>query len=71
MEVKIILEILLQQKLANIFHLPRGFPMSTVSPFRSIENNNNNVYRGKGCIKRFCEFLREHAMKIIDFKKKK
>ena len=29
------------------------------------------MYRGKDCKKRFCEFLREHAMKIIDFKKKK
>ena len=44
--------------------------MSTISSFRSIENKHD-VCRGKDCMKRFCEFLREHAMKIINFKKKK
>ena len=44
--------------------------MSTVSLFRSIENKHD-VCRGKDCMKKFCEFLREHAMKIISFKKKK
>ena len=29
------------------------------------------MYRGKDCLKNFCEFVREHAMKIIDFKKQK
>ena len=37
--------------------------MSTISPFRSIENEHA-VYRGKNCIKAFCEHLREHAVKI-------
>ena len=40
-----------------------GFLMSKISSFRSIENKLD-VYRGK-------DFLREHAVKIIDFKKKK
>ena len=44
--------------------------MSTISLFRSIENEHD-VYRGKDCMKKFCESLREHAMKIINFKKKK
>ena len=44
--------------------------MSTISSFRSIENKHD-VYRGKDCMKKFCEFLREHAIKIINFKKKK
>ena len=44
--------------------------MSTLFSFRSIENKLD-VYRGKGCMKKFCESLREHEMKIIDFKKKK
>ena len=45
--------------------------MSTISTFRSIENKND-VYRGiQDCMKSVCEFLRDHAMKIIDFKKKK
>ena len=29
------------------------------------------MYRGKDCMKKFWEFLREQAMKIINFKKKK
>ena len=44
--------------------------MSTISSFRSIENKHD-VYRSKDCMKKFCEFSREHAMKIINFKKKK
>ena len=33
--------------------------------------NKYDVYTGKDGMKKFCEFLREHAMKIINFKKKK
>ena len=33
--------------------------------------NKHDVYRGKDCMKKFCEFLREHAIKIINFIKKK
>ena len=43
--------------------------MSTIFSFRSIENKH--MYRGKGCMKKFCEFLREHAVKIISFKENK
>ena len=34
--------------------------MSTISSFKSIENKHN-VYKCKGCMKKFCEYLREHA----------
>ena len=51
-------------------HIPLGFSMSTISSFSSIENKND-VYRGKDCMENFCEFVREHAMEIINFKKKK
>ena len=44
--------------------------MSTICSFRSIENKHD-MYRGVDCMKKFCELLREHAMKIISFKKKK
>ena len=44
--------------------------MSTVSSFKSIENKHD-LYIGKDCWKKFCPSLREHAMKIINFKKKK
>ena len=43
--------------------------MSTISSFTSIENKHD-VYRATDCIKNFCEFLREHEMKITNFKKK-
>ena len=52
-------------------HILLGFSMSTIFLFKSIENKHD-VYRGgKDCMKKFCEFLRQHAMKIISFKKKK
>ena len=51
-------------------HIPSGFLMSTISSFRSIENKHD-AYRGKDCMKKFCEFFREHATKISNFKKKK
>ena len=44
--------------------------MSIVSSFKSIENKHD-VYSGKDCMKRFCESVREHAMKLFNFKKKK
>ena len=44
--------------------------MSTISSFKSIENNHE-VYIGKDCMKKFCESLRKHTMEIINFKKKK
>ena len=31
----------------------------------------HDVYGGKDCMKKFCESLRKHAMKICNFKKKK
>ena len=51
-------------------HMPSGFSMSTISLFRSIENKLD-VYRGKDWMKKCCELLREQAMKMINFKKKK
>ena len=43
--------------------------MSTTSLFRSIENKHY-VYSGNDCMKKLCEFLRNYAMEIINFKKK-
>ena len=51
-------------------HIRSGFSMYTTSPFRSIQNKHD-VYRGKYCMEKFCVSLREHAMQIINFKKKK
>ena len=40
-------------------HIPSGFSMPTIFPFRSIENKYD-VYKGSDCMKKFCETLREH-----------
>ena len=32
--------------------------------------NKHDLYRGKDCVKTFCEFLGEYTMKIINFKRK-
>ena len=37
-------------------HIPSGFPMSTISSFKSIENEHN-VYIDKDSSKKFCESL--------------
>ena len=50
-------------------YISSAFSMSPISSFRSIENKHD-VYSGKDCMKKFCK-LRKHAMKIINFKKKK
>ena len=50
-------------------HISPDFSMSTMSSFRGIENELD-MCRGKDCMKNFCEFLRENAVKIINFKKK-
>ena len=43
--------------------------MSTAWAFENIENKHT-LYRGKDCIKNFCESLRECTKDIIDFQKK-
>ena len=47
-------------------HISSGFSMSTISSFKNVENKHG-VYRGKDCMKKFCESLREHAVKITYF----
>ena len=51
-------------------NIPSYFLTSTISSFKSIENKHD-VYRGKDCMKKFCEFLTEHTVEIINFKTKK
>ena len=50
-------------------HILSRFSISLVSSFKSLENRHD-VYIGKYCIKKLCKSLREHAIKIINFKKK-
>ena len=51
-------------------HTPSSFSIFKLSSFKSIENKRD-VYRGKDCMKNFSESLRETAVEIIIFKKKK
>ena len=51
-------------------HIPSGFSMSTIQSFKSIENKHD-IFRGRDCMKKFCESLREHVMDIINCKKEK
>ena len=50
--------------------IPLGFLMSTICSFKSIWNKHD-IYRGKDYMKIFCIFLREHAVEILSFEKKK
>ena len=52
-------------------HIPSGFSMSsTILSLKDI-GNKHDLYIGKDYKKKFCKSLREQAMKIINFKKKK
>ena len=44
--------------------------MSTIWGFNHIEDKHT-LYRGKDCMKKFCESLREHKKIIIDFEKRR
>ena len=46
-----------------------GYSLFTHCPFDKKKNVVDN-YRGKDCLKKFCEDLRKHAKSIIDFEKK-
>ena len=51
-------------------HIPRGYSSLTIWVFHRIDNKHT-LYRGKNCMKKFCEFLREHAkIKLILNRKK-
>ena len=51
-------------------HIPSGFSRTTISSFKSIENKHD-VCKGKGFQKKFCEYVKKHAINKINFKKKK
>ena len=50
-------------------HIPSGYSIYTNCSFDK-SNNKLSYYRGEDCMKRFCKNLKDHATKIIDFKKK-
>ena len=51
-------------------HVPSGYSLDTHCSFDQTKNKLN-YYRGKDCMKKFFKGLREHATKIINYKKKK
>ena len=51
-------------------HIPCRHSMSPTLPLHDIENKHD-ADRGEGCMQKFRESLREHAVKIINFEKKK
>ena len=55
-------------KISN--YTPSIISMSAISSFRCIENKHP-AYRGKISMNEFCESLRDHAVKVINFKKEK
>ena len=50
-------------------HTPFGYSLFTHCSFDTT-TNKLNYYRGKNCMKNLCLELREHATKIINYKKK-
>ena len=44
-------------------HTPSGYSFDSTK-------NKHDCYRGKDCIEKFCEDLREHTMRIVNYEKK-
>ena len=51
-------------------HAPSGYSLFTCSSFDTIENMLD-YYTGEDCMKKFCEDLKKHATRIINYEKKK
>ena len=54
----------------KIKHTPSGYSLFTNCAFDETKNKLD-YYKGKNCMERFCKNLREHAMKIMNYEKKK
>ena len=66
--VKIIIKNLIQGKQTK--HTPSGYSLFTNCSFDATKNKLN-YYRGKNCMEKFCKDLGEHAMRIVNYEKKK
>ena len=51
-------------------HTTTGYSLFTLCSSDTTKNKLD-YYRGKNCMKNFCPDLREHAIKIINYEKKK
>ena len=50
-------------------HTPSGYSLFTCCLFDTTKNKLD-YYRGEDCMKKFCEDLKKHATKIINYEKK-
>ena len=67
--VKIILKNLIERK-KKTKHTPSDYSLFTNCLFDAAKNKLHR-YRGKDCMEKFCKDLREHAISIVNFEKKK
>ena len=58
-----------KSSLTKLGEIPCGYSIPTIWTIDGIENRHDE-YRGKDCLKKFCESSTEHAVKIINFEKK-
>ena len=54
----------------NKKHTPSGYSLFTNCSFDSTKNKLD-CYKGKDCMEKFCKDWKEHAMKIINYEKKR
>ena len=54
----------------KIKHTPFGYSLFTSYSFDPTKNKLD-CYKGEDCMERFCQDLRDHATKIINYEKKK
>ena len=55
--------------IAKALHKPSGYSLVRCSSFDKSENEQT-YYRGKDCMKKFCDGLKEHVNRIINFEMK-
>ena len=54
---------------AKAIHKPSGYSLLTSCSFDK-SKNNQTYYRGRDCMKRFCNDLKEHFIRIISYETK-
>ena len=54
---------------AKVLHKPSGYSLRTACSFDKSENKQT-YYRGKDCMKNFCDDLKEHVTRITNYKMK-
>ena len=55
--------------IAEVLHKRSGYSLVTCCSFDKLENEQT-YYRGKDCMKKFCDALKKHVNRIINFEMK-